>query len=290
MRRQCSEISKGPRHMGDFFPESSMKWILRVEKEIQTELDNIQTCPAPCEEGTVLVSPPSGVSQRRRCPLLSFACAYGSGLEEKLDGRLDRLLLEAGVPRRHIGHFGAYIETPALLCANKWGFGGFLVFFGKSGVGKSFGAAWAAKRYLRSMIPDPLDTNTWNRAVNAGENTVWATANRIIRDKTSISSSRAARLLVLDDLGREGDSPTRRADVSDIVSSRYDAKLPTIVTTELTLGGIIAAYGENTAFKLVEDIQSETAGGMLVDCGDVSLRPDSDDFYCDEKSVRQGRK
>jgi hypothetical protein len=265
-----------------------MKWILRVEKEIQTELDNIQTCPAPCEDGIVLVSPPSGTSQRKRCPLLSFACAYGSGIEERLDGRLNRLLLEAGIPRRHIDHFDAYIETPALLCANKWGFGGFLVFFGKSGVGKSFGAAWAAKRYLRSMIPDPLDTKTWSRAVNAGENTAWATANRAIRDKTAILSSRAARLLVMDDLGREGDFPTRRADVSDIVSSRYDAKLPTIVTTEMTLGGIIAAYGENTAFKLVEDIRGEPAGGMLVDCGDVSLRPDSDDFYCEEKSVRHG--
>jgi hypothetical protein len=120
--------------------------------------------------------------------------------------------------------------------------------------------------------------------MNAGENTVWATANRVIRDKTAILSSRAARLLVMDDLGREGDFPTRRADVSDIVSSRYDAKLPTIVTTELTLGGIIAAYGENTAFKLVEDIQGETAGGMLVDCGDVSLRQELDDGFGFEES------
>jgi hypothetical protein len=267
-----------------------VKRILAVEMEIKTELDSIQTCPSPCEDGTVLVSPPSGTSQRRRCPLLSFGCPYGGGLVERLDGYLNRLLFEAEVPRRHIEHFDAYIETPALLCANEWGFGGFLVFFGASGVGKSFGAAWAAKRYLRSVIPDPLDTNTWNRAANAGENTVWITANRAIRDKTAIASSRSARLLVMDDMGREGDFPTRRADVSDIVSSRYDAKLPTVVTTELTFGGIIAAYGENTAFKLVEDIQGEASGGMLVDCGDVSLRPDNDDFCCEEKSVQRGRK
>jgi hypothetical protein len=138
------------------------------------------------------------------------------------------------------------------------------------------------------VIPDLLDTKTWNRAMNAGENTVWATANRVIRDKSAISSSCAARLLIMDDLGREGDFPTRRADVSDIVSSRYDAKLPTIVTTELTFGGIIAAYGENTAFKLIEDVQGEERGGMFVDCGDVSLRPDNDDFYCEEKSVLRG--
>jgi hypothetical protein len=267
-----------------------MKWILRVERAILWELDKLQTCPAPCEEGTVLVSPPSGTRQRRRCPLLSFACPFGRGVEEKLDVRLNRLLLDAGIPRRHIEHFDAYIETPALLCANKWGFGGFLVFFGASGVGKSFGAAWAAKRYLRNMIPDLLDTNTWNRATNAGENTVWATANRAIRDKNAILSSCAARRLRMDDLGREGDFPTRRADVSDIVSARYDAKLPTIVTTELTFGGIIACYGDNTAFKLVEDIQGEAPGGMLVDCGVVSMRPDNYDIFCEEKNVRWCRK
>jgi hypothetical protein len=266
-----------------------MKWILRAEREIQTELGNIQTCPSPCEDGTVLVSPPSGTSQRRRCPLLSFGCPYGSGLDEKLDGCLNKLLLGAGIPRRHIDHFDAYIETPALLCANKWGFGGFLVFFGRSGVGKSFGAVWAAKRYLRSVIPDLLDTKTWNRAVSAGENTVWTSANRVVRDKTAILSSCAARLLVMDDLGREGDSPTRRADLSDIVSSRYDAKFPTIVTTELTFGGIAAAYGENTAFKLAEDVHGGGSGGMIADCGDVSLCPDWEgSFDFEEKSAQWG--
>jgi DNA replication protein DnaC len=216
---------------------------------------------------------------------LSFGCPYGSGIEEKLDGYLNGLLLDAGIPQRHIENFAVYIETPALLCANMWNFGGFLIFAGKSGVGKSFGASWAAKRYLRNAIPDILDTHTWNRAANAGENTVWTTANKVIRNKTAISSSCAARLLVMDDMGREGDFPTRRADVSDIVSSRYDAKLPTIVTTELTLGEIINVYGENTAFKLVEDIQDETSGGMLVDCGDVSLRHDGDDLYREETSA-----
>jgi hypothetical protein len=211
--------------------------------------------------------------------LLSFACAYGSGLEEKLDGYLNRLILNAGVPIRHVGHFDAYIETPALLWADKWGFGGFLVFAGKSGVGKSFGAAWAAKRYLRNKIPNPLDTKTWSRAAREGEKTVWATANSIVRDKNAILSACASCLLVMDDFGREGDFPTRRADAGDIVSARYDARLPTIVTTELTFEEIIAVYGHNTAFKLTEDVQGESAGGMIVDCGDVSLRQELDDGF-----------
>jgi hypothetical protein len=269
--------------------EIPVKRVLAIAGEIQDELAGMQICPEPCDDGMVQVSPPSGAPQRVRCPLLNEFCPYGNALGGSLETFLDKLALNAGVPARHIERFSSRIDTPALVWADRWRFGGFLVLSGESGVGKSFGAAWAAKRYLRSVIPDPLDINTWNRAANAGEHAVWATANRVIRDKSAISSSCAARLLVMDDMGREGDFPTRRADVSDIVSSRYDTKLPTIVTTELTLGGIIAAYGENTAFKLIEDVQGETAGGMLVDCGDVSLRPDND-FDCEEKSVMRSQK
>jgi hypothetical protein len=89
-------------------------------------------------------------------------------------------------------------------------------------------------------------------------------------------------------MGREGDLPTRQADVSDIVSARYDAKLPTIVTTELTFNEIITVYGENTAFKLTEDVQGEGTGGMIIDCGDVSLRQDIEgDFDFGDKSLQR---
>jgi hypothetical protein len=268
-----------------------MRQVLTVAAEIQTELEAIQTCPATCEDGTIEVSPPSGMPQRRPCPLLSAGCLYGGSLRERLDEYLNKLLIDAGIPKRHVGHFDAYIETPAVIWTNMWNFRGFLVLAGKSGVGKSFGAAWAVKRYLKSRIPDLLDKNTWSRAANTGENTVWTTANQVIRDKSVIQPSRSACLLVLDDLGREGDFSTRQADVSDIVSARYDAKLPTIVTTELAFNEIIDVYGHNTAFKLTEDVQGEGKGGMFIDCGDVSLRQDADgDFDFEEKSVQWGPK
>jgi hypothetical protein len=58
---------------------------------------------------------------------------------------------------------------------------------------------------------------------------MWSTANRIIHDKNRLDEARSKLFMVLDDLGREGDLPTRQADVSDIVSARYDAKLPTVI-------------------------------------------------------------
>ena len=61
-----------------------------------------------------------------------------------------------------------------------------------------------------------------------------------------------------------------QADVSDVISARYDMKLPTVITTEMTFRDVMKAYGKNTAYKLVED--NGGSGGMFAECGDSSLR------------------
>jgi DNA replication protein DnaC len=160
-------------------------------------------------------------------------------LSSRLDSFLGRLALDAGVPGRHIGNFGACIETPAFVRANQWRFGGFLVLSGASGVGKSFSAAWTLREFLRSQISDPLDSGTWTRAARASEHTMWTTANNAVYDKDRLGEARSKWFLVLDDLGREGSLSTRQADISDIVSARYDTKLPTVITTELGFDDIL---------------------------------------------------
>ncbi|MDR1377165.1 MAG: hypothetical protein LBJ22_06610 [Synergistaceae bacterium] len=145
---------------------------------------------------------------------------------------------------------------------------------GASGSGKSFGAAWAVREYLMSRIPDPLDTQTWNRADIAARNVMWCSANRIIHDRELASRACTRTLLVLDDLGREGDAQIRRADVSDVISARYDAKLPTVITTELTFSDITRTYGAYAAQKLAEDKNGEGYGGMIADCGGESICPE----------------
>jgi hypothetical protein len=254
-----------------------MERVLAIAGEIQAELDGLQTCPAPCEDGTVQVTPKSGKPQCVRCPILSEFCPYGSTLREMLETFLRKLALDAGIPERHAENFGAYIETLTFTRTRQWRFVGFLVLSGGSGVGKSFGAAWALKEFLRSRIPDPLDTETWNRAAYAAERAMWATANEIIRDKNKLEEARNKLFLVIDDLGREGNLSTRQADVSDIVSARYDEKLPTVVTTEMSFNDILKAYGRNTAFKLVED--NGENGGIFALCGDFSLRHETGEVW-----------
>jgi DNA replication protein DnaC len=280
MQKQCFGIST-PLNVGSNLSETPAleasetsgipaKQVLAVAGEIQSELAGMRICPAPCKDGMIQVSPPSGSPRRVRCPLLNEFCSYGTTLGRDLEMYLNKLALNAGVPARHIECFNACIETPALTWANQWSFNGFLVLSGKSGVGKSFGAAWAFKEFLRSKIPEPLNTKTWSRAAYAGEHAMWSTANRIIHDRDRIEGARKKLFLVLDDLGREGTLPTRQADVSDIVSARYGAKLPTVITTELTFRDVLKTYGRNTAYKFVED--NDVSGGMFAGCGDVSLR------------------
>jgi hypothetical protein len=257
--------------MGDILSFPLVERLMAITEEIQAELANITICPEPCEDGMVQVSPPSGTPRRARCPVVSHNCTYGAGLEEKLDAWLNKTMLEAGLPRRHIDHFDGYFETKALRWACKWDFYGFLILTGSSGVGKSFSAAWVVKEYLRSKIPDLLDARTWSHAETAGENVMWCSANRIIHDRRMASGASGKAFLVLDDLGREGDAQIRRADVGDVISARYDAKLPTVITTELTFSDIIKTYGLYAAHKLAED--SEGYGGMIADCGDESVCP-----------------
>jgi hypothetical protein len=280
--RSC-EIYEQPKYTGDVLSESPVRRLMAISDEIQTELAKIKKCAGPCEDGMVQISPPSGAPRQVRCPIASPHCAYGISLKDKLDKWLNRLMREAGVPPRHIDNFQAYFHTPALICAEKWDFRGFLVLSGGSGAGKSFAAAWAVKKYLQRAISDPLDASAWGRAANACENRIWGSANGIAQNKDMGLRTWSKYPLVIDDFGREGDSRIRRTDLSEFISARYDAKAPTIITTELTFNDILGLYGRYTAYKLTEDRSAEGSpsggGGMFANCGDVSLRNEGEEEF-----------
>jgi hypothetical protein len=46
-------------------------------------------------------------------------------------------------------------------------------------------------------------------------------------------------------------------------------KLPTVITTTLTMLDIDIRYGSRVVDRLTEDIGN---GGMIVECGDISIR------------------
>lgn len=61
-----------------------------------------------------------------------------------------------------------------------------------------------------------------------------------------------APMLVLDDVGAEGDTPTARAAVADLISERHSWDRPTIVTTWHNAASITSRYGDGIARRMFE--------------------------------------
>jgi hypothetical protein len=188
-------------------------------------------------------------------------------LKKDLERYFTRIMCEAGVPFRHIDNFRGHSASLAVNEASGWPMLGFLIFCGAPGSGKSFGAAWVVKEHLWSRISDWRERSAWEHAEKAGRNTMWCGAMEIGDDRNVAVQTRGKFLLVIDDLGMEKESG--QSAVCGVISKRYDLKLPTIITTELTMPDIRDRYGPHIVERLVEDA---VCGGKVIDCGDVSIR------------------
>lgn len=253
-----------------------VRFMLRERDKKLEEIEKREKCPGSCIEGTLTLKlqiMSEYTELRVPCPIAGVDCEYGISLEKQINRRLAGLLVSAvGVPRRHVTCFDRYIDTVATKEAARWSARGFLVFCGKTGSGKSFGAAWFAYRHIRSLIGDPYRHHAleWRtRAENAASSVKWYSARDVSEDRKTAAGAKYCSLLVLDDLGKECDLPGAQAAVRDIVSRRYDDDLPTLITTELTVPDIETRYGRAIVERLVGE---EGDGGKFITCGDVSLR------------------
>jgi DNA replication protein DnaC len=98
---------------------------------------------------------------------------------------------------------------------------------------------------------------------------MWRGADEIAGDRTIAARAREKSLLVIDDLGGEGGAFEGQSAIRGVISRRYDSKLPTVITTGLTMPDIRNRYGRYVAERLIEDIRH---GGKIAECGDVSIR------------------
>jgi hypothetical protein len=259
---------KQPELLGDIL-SGSLDTFRETAVEIRAELEAIRVCPGPCEDGTVVIRAASGANRRAVCPVSCQDCAYGIRLKGELRWYIARIMTRLGVPRRHIENFSVCRESFAVSEASKWPVLGFLVLCGKKGTGKSFAAARVVYDYLEGHITDRLDRGTWSAAERAGDSVTWFSAKEIIDDADACAKAGISSLLVMDDLGREDEMKTARAILCFLVSKRYDAKLATVITTELSMADIRKRYGRYLTDRLAEDVGN---GGCVVDCGDVSIR------------------
>ena len=237
--------------------------------EIEKQLAQIKNCPEPCNDGMVEVTIPSGQTRKMTCPLIVSTCPYGERLEQELDRYVTRVMLAIGVPRRHVENFTEALQTKAFAGIDNWEVRGFLIFTGNTGSGKSFGAALAVSKYLKSLVSNHFDRKAWQTAERGGNSVVWCAATDISDDRETAARAKREHLVVIDDLGGETDTHIGQAILRGVILKRHDMKLPTVITTTLTMLDIDIRYGERVADRLIEDLEK---GGMIVECGDVSIR------------------
>jgi hypothetical protein len=243
--------------------------VIAINGEAEEKLDEIKDCPEPCDDGTVEVVLSSGQKRKMRCPVIAPDCMYGEWMERGLDKYIAGVMPGIGVPVRHLENYQKLRQTEAAVEAGRWAARGFLVLFGDTGSGKSFGAALAVRKYLKDQVASVFDRRLWESAGRAGGSVAWLSAMDITEDRENAARAKRAFLTVIDDLGGEGDTAAGQAAILGTILKRYDMKLPTVITTSLTMLDIDVRYGRRIADRLTEDIGD---GGRIIDCGSVSLR------------------
>jgi hypothetical protein len=249
----------------------SLEGVMRMNSEIEKELAKIKDCPEPCDNGTVEITLSSGQIRRLPCPVIKIGaeCGYGEYMGEGLEKHIKYVMAAVGIPLRHVENFTRRLPLPETSEAKEWPARGFLIISGRQGTGKSFCAAYAVFECLKRHVKNPFDRRSWETADRIGSSVIWRAAAEIADDRDAAVCAKNARLTVIDDLGGESDVSQCIASLRGVILRRYDMKLPTVITTRLTMPDIASRYGGGIADRLTEDMRE---GGRIIDCGSVLIR------------------
>lgn len=156
---------------------------------------------------------------------------------------------------------------------------GWLVFMGVTGCGKThLAAAIANYRYqanqpaLFIVVPDFLDH--LRSAFNP--------ESKISYDQL-FEQVKTAPFLILDDLGEQSTTPWAREKLYQVINYRYNARLPTVITTRYSLEEILEEIDSSISSRLV-DPKISVAFNIIAPDYRGDLRPSQ------KKPPRRGRK
>lgn len=126
-----------------------------------------------------------------------------------------------------------------------------LLLAGERGVGKTVAAAW--------VLGKAAGEYAWNEMASGGVQHppfVWAHASEVTSETDFgrvspewLEGLKRCRLLVLDDLGREG-TPVGRTALRDVLVTRLEHRRPTVLTSNLKLDELRREYGESWFVRL----------------------------------------
>jgi DNA replication protein DnaC len=256
--------------LDDLGTQSSTPWAQEklfqiINHRFNAQLPTIVTLNTPTEEleervHTRLTDP--GLSQvylleERRSPILE----HFGGLElellshmtfENFDSRRVNLPLEERQNLEHAFHLAhSFAESPE----------GWLVFLGTNGCGKTHFAAAIANYQLQQgkplffvIVPDFLDYLRSSFSPNSE-----------VRYDELFERVKKAPFLVLDDFGEHSGTPWAQEKIYQLVNYRYNARLPTVFTTCLTLEQIETRISSRMADPRISVVFAITAPDYRAD-------------------------
>jgi hypothetical protein len=203
-------------------------------------------------------------------PLVSEVYAVGSG-REMLDVSLSPQWDEQCPPR--FKEICAMTDLPAKvdsvafkrLRAWRWGVRG-VYAIGQSGSGKT-SAYWALARELERAGDRPLCIG----AVELGRR-----LQQAAKDLASVPDLLHARVLMIDDLGKERATPAASSLFSEVLDHRYAHRLPVIITTRFTSKELRARFSEPSIGQDITRRLYEICEGLTFELHGRE-KPDADD-------------
>jgi hypothetical protein len=219
-----------------------------------------------CEEGKISVRLGGG-EYFIACPLLESKCWHGQALLARLNryafNGVFGVFLILGVPALFRDGLANPKPTTAIKGVNRWTYDlkTFLILHDEHGTGKSFAATFALYQLSRkSMLKNWKTPLSWT-----GLKGMWLSAYRATSRDEFYEAARTASFLILDDLGSEETTQRAKKRIADIVSERYNQKLPTVVTMNEDALRLANMYDDRTADRMI-------GAGQAVYCGGESMR------------------
>lgn len=217
-------------------------------------------CDAGCDKGRMIYTI-NGIDIPVPCSLAGLDCQWGKLLGKRIDSfALLSVKSIYGVPTRF--QFDHIRESDAVFGVKLWNVKSspILVFHGRHGSGKSYGAAYALITLCRN-----LNNANWQGETMRAISASWMSAYRATTKDDLFEEARIKPVLVLDDLGSEMPTTVARTKISEIISARYDHKRTTIITTNYDPDKIREIYGERMYDRIMDD-------GKFVACREESCR------------------